>query len=703
MLGLHKRPFKSSISESKLRRMTELNNRLREDLERPRITVSEASQSLILFATSTKDPMLPSVWTQNDRFTRPFSAKRSFSCCMDGDVYLRRLVQFIRTNESSLASSLENPMTWIESEEKRISVLMGLYHWVSDGRIGCRSSTLSMTPHYLFYVLSRFSELELTTGPMNIRLERLQNGKEGGNYVSFLNDYPNGWKKEDTIDARSIRSVNSFRSVVKGVSNIWGRLSSGWKISPKERGYEQVQTDIMYLYSSFTKLPSLRLVPSSSFRMIDGYEEFPFDTAIPLSVFKNLKSLEIVNIEIGRFYGWDKIADNLRFLTVKGCGISDASELIVDIVLKNIEKRKKMRIRKSNSLPLALRNKSVESNRIHPSIGMANAPSMESSSTDLKKSFVSHVRKFSSPLYDNSEVQYHPHNSGSSNRSCDSTDTMPAAQPHSEILPLKKWYFLKYLSLSNNSLNMLSFSAVIPIARSLVSLDISHNMFVEIPYSLSILISLKSLNISYNRIESLQSLMRHPLSSIVTIDIRSNRLRSLAGIEKLINLQRLDIRDNYLSDPMEVVRLANAHAFKQIWVSGNPFAHKHFSTYRITIFNIFRSMPNHICDVLIDGQGPGIMERRRLIEKVRKRKQILLESEKISHNSSNIIVGKEIVNFDEFPGDDQILIGKTIVNNNDYMDFQKDDDYNRRAKALRKNVNENWLKVLNEEMWVRQQ
>ncbi|EMR08939.1 hypothetical protein PNEG_02720 [Pneumocystis murina B123] len=641
---------------------------------------------------------------------------------MDGDVYLRRLVQFIRANESSLASSLENPTRWIESEEKRISVLMGLYQWMNEGKMGWRSCTLSMTPHYLFYVLSRFSELELTTGPMNIRLERLQNGNEGGNYVSFLKDYPNGWKKEDTSDTRSIRSVNSIRSVVKGVSNIWGRLSSGWRISPKERVYEQVRTDIMYLYSSFTKLPSLRLVPSSSYRMIDGYEEFPFDTAIPLFVFKNLKSLEIVNIEIGRFYGWDKIADNLRFLTVKGCGIRDASELIVDIVLKNIEKRRKMRIRKSNSLPLALRNKSVESNQIHPLIEMANISSIESS-IDLKKAFVSHVRKFSSPLYDNSEVQYHPHNSDSSNRSCNSADTMPIAQPHPEILPLKKWYFLKYLSLSNNSLNMLSFSAVIPIARSLVSLDISHNMFIEIPYSLSILTSLKSLNISYNRIESLQSLMRHPLLSIATIDIRSNRLRSLIGIEKLINLQRLDIRDNCLSDPMEVTRLANAHTFKQIWVSGNPFTYKHFSTYRITIFNIFRSMPNHVCDVLIDGQGPGIMERRRLIEKVRKRKQISLESEKISHDSSNIdpqkIIFSEhgIVDFDEFPKDDQILIGKTIVKNNDCnidnfslvqnndvdMNFQKDEDYSHQVEALKKNAGKNWLTVLNEEMWVKQQ
>lgn len=658
---------------------------------------------------------------------------------MDGDAYLRRLVQFIRSNETSLACSLQDPMRWIESEEKRISVLMGLYQWVNnENKAGWRSSTLCMTPHYLFYVLSRFNEIELATGPMNIRLERLKDGNELGNYVSFLGDCLNGWKKEDTSDTRSIRSVNSIQSVMKGVSNIWGRLSSGWKISPKERAYEQIRSDIVYLYSSFTKLPSLKLVPSSNFRMIDGYEEFPFDTAIPLFVFKNLKSLEIVNIEIGRFYGWDKIADNLCFLTVKGCGIRDASELIIDVVLNNIEKRRRMKIRKSNSLPLTSRGRSLELCQIRPSteqINITNTPL-----SDFRKPFSSHTRKFSSPLHNNSEAQHRSQKSDpSSNDSSNSTNPTIAAQLPSTILSLRKWCFLKYLSLSNNLLNMLSFSTIIPIAHSLISLDISHNSFVEIPYSLSILSSLKSLNISYNKIESLHSLMHHPLLSIATIDIRSNRLRSLAGIEKLLSLERLDIRDNYLSDPMEIARLVNASNFKQIWVSGNPFTQKHFSTYRITIFNIFRSMPNHTCDVLIDGQGPGIMERRRLIEKARKRKQTILESEKTSRSSSDIDsqkivfpeqgiveistverkngIGKtRIVDFNELLDHEQMLIEQTIVGNNDSSvdfsqiqnndvktDSQKAEDYRRRIETLRKDAGENWLSVLNEEMWVKQQ
>lgn len=67
------------MSELKLRRLTEHNQRLREDLSRPRVRVSEASSryvyyvfdcipgteymaSLIRYCKTTKDHLVPSVW-----------------------------------------------------------------------------------------------------------------------------------------------------------------------------------------------------------------------------------------------------------------------------------------------------------------------------------------------------------------------------------------------------------------------------------------------------------------------------------------------------------------------------------------------------------------------------------------------------------------------------------------------------------------
>ena len=49
---------KQSMSELKLRRLLEHNQRLREDLSRPRIKVSEASASLIRYCKTTKDHLV---------------------------------------------------------------------------------------------------------------------------------------------------------------------------------------------------------------------------------------------------------------------------------------------------------------------------------------------------------------------------------------------------------------------------------------------------------------------------------------------------------------------------------------------------------------------------------------------------------------------------------------------------------------------
>ncbi|GBE81768.1 guanine nucleotide-binding protein subunit gamma [Sparassis latifolia] len=71
---------KMSTSELKLRRLSEHNQRLREDLARPRIRVSEASVSLIRYCKSTKDHLVPSVWGPVSKAEDPFGAPTSQGC-----------------------------------------------------------------------------------------------------------------------------------------------------------------------------------------------------------------------------------------------------------------------------------------------------------------------------------------------------------------------------------------------------------------------------------------------------------------------------------------------------------------------------------------------------------------------------------------------------------------------------------------------
>ncbi|CED84667.1 g-protein gamma subunit [Phaffia rhodozyma] len=66
------RAHKQSVSELKLRRLTEHNQRLRENLNRPRAKVSEASANLIRFCKTTKDPLVPSVWGPVDKKDDPY-------------------------------------------------------------------------------------------------------------------------------------------------------------------------------------------------------------------------------------------------------------------------------------------------------------------------------------------------------------------------------------------------------------------------------------------------------------------------------------------------------------------------------------------------------------------------------------------------------------------------------------------------------
>ncbi|KAG8666208.1 Guanine nucleotide-binding protein subunit gamma [Fusarium poae] len=73
---------KQSMADLKLRRLTELNNRLREDLERERIPVSTASKSIIAYCNVTRDYMVPSVWGAVPKGEDPYAPQQSGGCCV---------------------------------------------------------------------------------------------------------------------------------------------------------------------------------------------------------------------------------------------------------------------------------------------------------------------------------------------------------------------------------------------------------------------------------------------------------------------------------------------------------------------------------------------------------------------------------------------------------------------------------------------
>lgn len=182
------------------------------------------------------------------------------------------------------------------------------------------------------------------------------------------------------------------------------------------------------------------------------------------------------------------------------------------------------------------------------------------------------------------------------------------------VLPSSKWRFLRHLSLAENGLTHLTASSLAPVAGTLQSLDLSGNLLTEIPDALATLTHLRALNLSNCMVDNLQSLVRNPLPAINTLNLRSNRLLSLIGIERLLSLERLDVRDNKLHDPTELARLTGVPDIAELYVIKNPFTKTH-SNFRVTIFNLFRAAPGHHGDVTIDAMGPSYSERKQLVDR----------------------------------------------------------------------------------------
>lgn len=68
------------MSELKLRKLQEHAARLKEQLDLPRIKVSEAGAALIKHVAATKDPLVPSVWGPIEKKDDPFQTT-SGGCC----------------------------------------------------------------------------------------------------------------------------------------------------------------------------------------------------------------------------------------------------------------------------------------------------------------------------------------------------------------------------------------------------------------------------------------------------------------------------------------------------------------------------------------------------------------------------------------------------------------------------------------------
>ncbi|KAJ3579922.1 hypothetical protein NPX13_g644 [Xylaria arbuscula] len=560
----------------------------------------------------------------------------------DGELFVKQLATFVRTHEKALANALQmqrrprhgpsqsvsniqtsqstNSLPLPERPATSASTSSALANALSLGSLSFashspKSTRLALTPHHLFYMLSRFEDLGINR------------------------------TKSRGSDAVSIRSVSSIRSVMSGMSALWSSLSIGSSIAAarNEKQKAALQADLKYLYSAFTKIPCLRLAPDWRAKLIRGYEEFPFDSAVPLYVFKNLQALEVSGIDFRQFFGWDRVAEQIRSLTLKNAGIEDPADILIDIVLDDMDKRRR-RSAKAQTTPTGAyahasspKRSPTDAELRRPGLA-STAPGRRNTVADLNVGSIGNESAESLSPHGSrraSVAQIEGDDSGATHQPASPAEAIhPDAQLARVtnlttrgaytsasnllamgILPASKWRFLKHLSLADNSLTVMPAASLMPLANTLNSLDLSTNLFTQIPDSLATLTALRALNLSHCMIDSLHSLLRNPLPAISALNLRCNRLSSIAGIEKLYPLERLDLRDNRLTDPLEIARLTGIPDIREIWVEGNPFTRTH-RDYRITIFNLFRETPGFTEDIIIDASGPTSAEKRYLVDRV---------------------------------------------------------------------------------------
>jgi Leucine-rich repeat (LRR) protein len=462
-----------------------------------------------------------------------------------GDDYLRRISAFIRTNERALAEAGVSRRRPSAPKPVETSVLNPL------GWFGSESASSPPKPvnfvidtHHLFYILIRLEGAGIDVGTLDVKVD---NPSKPMNYINIFRD-------SDKSDTLSLASFRSSLSTISGLS-----LGGGWWGRSETR---TIDAELKYIYSSFTKLPALILTAPGPKMIAELASEPPNENCLPLNSFKNLQTFECTDIDPRTLLGWDRMSESLRSLTIKRSGLEDVSDIFIGAVLDDQGRREGStnRSRRRHISQRVSRQASFYSTRLPDSVPEANE---ESSAPN------------------------------------------PSSPPETQ-LPAYKWGLLKHLSLSDNALTFLP-TDPLPYLTSLTHLDLSSNLLVSVPPGLSSLFNLVSLNLADNMIDSVLGIYTQ-LGQILILNLSRNRLESICGLERLLALERVDLRQNAIDESAEIGRLATLPHIADVWIEGNPFIEIE-EDYRITCFDYFWKEGK---SVTLDGTGPGFYERRGL-------------------------------------------------------------------------------------------
>jgi hypothetical protein len=466
-----------------------------------------------------------------------------------GDDYLRSISSFIRSNEARLAeAAFQRRRRRTKSRQPPpTGITLNPLQWFSsDTPTRPKPLMFSIDTHHLFYILTRLEALGYNVGSLDLKVD---NPSRPMSYVDVFHG-------EDTSDTISLSSIRTSLSTISGLSlgrSLWGR--------PEPPNVDQ---ELKYIFSSFTKIPAVSLRAPGPKQIAEIAGDPPNENALPLDAFRNLQSLECIDLDPRTLLGWDRLSESLWSLTIKRGGLDDVSNLFVDAVSDDAARR--------NAAP----------------VSRPNGPSRQSSfqATRLPESIAESVEvedTIATPISDEA--------------------TSPSESPTSPQLPPSKWAYLRVLSLCDNALTFIPTDALLHLT-SLTHLDLSSNLLVSVPDGLSSLYNLVSLNVSHNMIDTVHGIYKK-LGQVLSLNLSNNRLDSLCGLERLVALEHVNVGHNRLEESGEVGRLALLPNITKVDVEGNPFTEIE-SDYRIKCFDFFWKEGKMI---LLDGTQAGFYEK----------------------------------------------------------------------------------------------
>ncbi|EAU91184.1 leucine Rich Repeat domain-containing protein [Coprinopsis cinerea okayama7 len=501
-----------------------------------------------------------------------------------GDDYLRRLAAFIRDNEKGLAEAGISRRRRAQTTTANISTDLTSYlnplswiGWDASNGAAPKPTILSTDTHHLFYVLMRLEALGYDVGTLDVHID---NPSRPMSYVNLFT----GPDKSDTLSLASIRSSLSAVSKLSLGAALWGRAEP-----------PSIDQDLKYIYSSFTKLPALTIHAPTKHAIAELLADPPGQNALPLDAFKNIQTLNCIDVDPRTLLGWDRLAESLRSLVIKKSGLEDISDIFIGAVVDDQARREGSQSRsRRRRLPKRYGKAEVGSTPL------PDAVIEDSAGESAEESVSSHT-------------------------------TSPSPPP---TLGSLKWAFLKYLSLADNAL---TFIPPEPLAylTSVTHLDLSSNLLVSVPPGLGTLFNLISLNLSDNMIDSVLGIYLN-LGSILSLNLSHNRLESLCGLERLRALERVDLRGNLIEESEEVGRLATLPNISQVWVEGNPFC-EYEEDYRVACFNLFWKEGKTIS---LDGSLPGFYEKRNMSAPAGRQAAAIPQSNIIAHSPPVVPIGK---------------------------------------------------------------